>query len=142
MVVTLVREVKHCAEIDAKKHPRTAAMVAKLQADQGKATCRRCKWIAERPDGWIQRVPEFRQFGLLRLHRVQAEFKLVCLALNLRRIGSLKAPRGPTRQRLSSQLGSWLMQRAGHIGAEELCIDEGVAHRCHHSGDGRRGRLR
>ena len=26
------------------------------------------------------------------LHRVQAEFKLVCLALNLRRMGAMQAP--------------------------------------------------
>jgi hypothetical protein len=32
-----------------------------------------------------------RQFSLLGLHRVQAEFKPVCLALNLRRLGKLRA---------------------------------------------------
>ena len=52
---------------------------------------RRRKWIAEPPNGWIKSVLGFRQFSLRGLHRVQAEFKLVCLALNLRRMGSLKA---------------------------------------------------
>jgi hypothetical protein len=33
----------------------------------------------------------FRQFSLRGLHRAQAEFKLMCLALHLRRMGRLKA---------------------------------------------------
>ena len=41
--------------------------------------------------GWIKSVLGFRQFSLRGLHRVQAEFKLVCLALNLRRMGNLRA---------------------------------------------------
>ncbi|WP_422823703.1 transposase [Variovorax rhizosphaerae] len=32
----------------------------------------------------------FRQFSLRGLHRVQAEFKLICLALNLRRMGAMQ----------------------------------------------------
>jgi hypothetical protein len=63
----------------------------KLKTDEGKAAYRRRKWIAEPPNGWIKSVLGFRQFSLRGLHRVQAEFKLVCLALNLRRMGSLKA---------------------------------------------------
>ena len=55
------------------------------------AAYRKRKWIAEPPNGWIKSVLGFRQFSLRGLHRVQAEFKLVCLALNLRRMGSLKA---------------------------------------------------
>ena len=60
-------------------------------AKEGKAAYRRRKWIAEPPNGWIKSVLGFRQFSLRGLHRVQAEFKLVCLALNLRRMGSLKS---------------------------------------------------
>jgi hypothetical protein len=86
-VVALGREGKRCAEIDAEKSPHTAAMAAKLQTDEGKAAYRRRKWIAEPPNGWIKSVLGFRQFSLRGLHRVQAEFKLVCLALNLRRMG-------------------------------------------------------
>ena len=51
---------------------------------------RKRKWIAEPPNGWIKSVLGFRRFSLRGLHRVQAEFKLVCLALNLRRMASLK----------------------------------------------------
>ena len=90
-VVALGREGKRCAEIDAEQSPHTAAMAAKLQTAEGKAAYRRRKWIAEPPNGWIKSVLGFRQFSLRGLHRVQAEFKLVCLALNLRRMGSLKA---------------------------------------------------
>jgi hypothetical protein len=70
------------------RYPRTAAMAAKLQTDEGKAAYRRRKWIAEPPNGWIKSVLGFRQFSLRGLHRVQAEFKLVCLALNLRRMAA------------------------------------------------------
>jgi hypothetical protein len=66
-------------------------MAAKLQTDEGKAAYRRRKWIAEPPNGWIKSVLGFRQFSLRGLHRVQAEFKLVCLALNLRRMGNMLA---------------------------------------------------
>lgn len=89
--MALGREGKRCAQIDAQKNPHTAAMATKLQTDQGKAAYLKRKWIAEPPNGWIKSVLGFRQFSLRGLHRVQAEFKLVCLALNLRRMGNLKA---------------------------------------------------
>ena len=65
-------------------------MAAKLQTAEGKAAYRRRKWIAEPPNGWIKSVLGFRQFSLRGLQRVQAEFKIVCLALNLRRMSCLK----------------------------------------------------
>jgi transposase len=91
LVVALGREGKQQAQADSKTHPHTAAMAAKLQTDEGKAAYRRRKWIAEPPNGWIKSVLGFRQFSLRGLHRVQAEFKLVCLALNLRRMGAMQA---------------------------------------------------
>ncbi len=91
LVVALGREGKTQAQVDPKTHPHTAAMAAKLQTDEGKAAYRRRKWIAEPPNGWIKSVLGFRQFSLRGLHRVQAEFKLVCLALNLRRMGAMQA---------------------------------------------------
>ena len=90
LVVAMGREGKRCAEVDSQKSPHTAAMAVKLQTDAGKAAYRKRKWIAEPPNGWIKSVLGFRQFSLRGLHRVQAEFKLVCLALNLRRMGALK----------------------------------------------------
>ena len=91
LVVALGREGKRCAEVDAQKMPRTAAMAEKLQTDEGKTAYRKRKWIAEPPNGWIKSVLGFRQFSMRGLHRVQAEFKLVCLALNLRRMGVMQA---------------------------------------------------
>jgi transposase len=90
LVVAMGREGKCSAEVDAHKSPHTAAMAAKVLTDAGKAAYRKRKWIAEPPNGWIKSVLGFRQFSLRGLHRVQAEFKLVCLALNLRRMGALK----------------------------------------------------
>ena len=90
LVVALGREGKLQVQADSKTHPHTAAMAAKLQTDAGKAAYRRRKWIAEPPNGWIKSVLGFRQFSLRGLHRVQAEFKLVCLALNLRRMGAMQ----------------------------------------------------
>ena len=66
-------------------------MAAKLQTDASKAAYRKRKWIAKPPNGWIKSVLGFRQLSLRGLHRVQAEYKLVCLAMNLRRMGTLKA---------------------------------------------------
>ena len=69
---------------------RTAAMAAKLQSDEGKAAYRRRKWIAEPPNGWIKSVLGFRQFSMRGLHRVKAQWKLVCMALNLRRMCAMR----------------------------------------------------
>jgi transposase len=91
LVVAMGREGKRCADIDAEKNPHTAAMADKMQTEDGKAAYRRRKWIAEPPNGRIKSVLGFRQFSLRGLHRVQAEFKLVCLALNLRRMGAMQA---------------------------------------------------
>ena len=90
LVVAVGRESKQALRFDPQRLPRTAAMAAKLQTDQGKAAYRRRKWIAEPPNGWIKNVLGFRQFSLRGLHRVQAEWKLVCLALNLRRMAAMQ----------------------------------------------------
>ena len=82
--MALGREGKEHAEIDAERHPPTAAMAAKLKTEEGRAACRKRKWIAEPPNGWIKNVLGFRQFSMRGLHRVQAEWQLVCMALNLR----------------------------------------------------------
>ncbi len=91
LVVSLGREGKAPLRLDPERSPRTAAMAAKLQTVDAKAAYRRRKWIAEPPNGWIKNVLGFRQFSLRGLHRVQAEWKLVCLALNLRRMATMQA---------------------------------------------------
>ena len=86
LVVALGREGKQHAQVDARQYPHTAAMAAKLQTDEGKAAYRKRKWIAEPPNGWVKNVLGFRQFSMRGLNRAQAEWKLVCAALNLRRM--------------------------------------------------------
>lgn len=91
LVIALGREGKEQAKpIDAKRYPHTVAMQAKFQTDKGKQDYRKRKWIAEPPNGWIKNVLGFRQFSMRGLKKAQAEFKLVCLALNLRRMGSMQ----------------------------------------------------
>ncbi len=91
LIVALGREGKEHIAIDANKYPHTAAMAAKLQTDAGERGYRKRKWIAEPPNGWVKNVLGFRQFSLRGLHKVRAEWKLVCAALNLRRMGALQA---------------------------------------------------
>lgn len=92
LVVALGREGKAHAQVDAQQYPYTAAMAARLQTEQGRQAYRKRKWIAEPPNGWIKNVLGFRQFSMRGLQRVRAEWKLVCAALNLRRMASMVAP--------------------------------------------------
>ena len=90
LIVALGRQGKQAVAIDAEQYPHTAAMDAKLKTPQGQAAYRKRKWIVEAPNGWIKSVLGFRQFSLRGLEKVKAEFKLVCLALNLRRMCKLR----------------------------------------------------
>ena len=89
VIVSLGREGKKLVRFDRQRSPLTAQMADKLQTDAAKEAYRRRKWIAEPPNGWIKNVLGFRQFSLRGLHRVSAEWKLVCMALNLRRMATL-----------------------------------------------------
>jgi len=91
LVVALGREGKQQVQVDAEAYPHTATMAMKCQTQEGRGAYRRRKWIAEPPNGWIKNVLGFRQFSLRGLKKVQAEWKLVCMALNLRRMGALTA---------------------------------------------------
>ena len=66
-------------------------MAAKFQTEQTQKDYRKRKWIAEPPNGWIKNVLGFRQFSMRGLEKAKAEFKLVCMALNLRRMGAVQA---------------------------------------------------
>ena len=88
IIVALGREGREQAQVDAQKYPHTARMAEKLDSSEGKAAYRRRKAIVEAPNGWIKSVLGFRQFSLRGLEKVQAEWKLVCLALNLRRMAA------------------------------------------------------
>jgi transposase len=89
VLVALGREGKKQAQIDAAKLPLTAAMAAKLQSEHGQAKYRRRKAIVEPPNAWIKRVMGFRQFSFRGIDKVRCEFKLVCAALNLRRMATM-----------------------------------------------------
>ena len=92
LVIALGREGKILAKPrDARRYPHTVAMAAKFETEQGQRDYRKRKWIAEPPNGWIKNVLGFRQFSMRGLAKAKAEFKLVCLALNLRRMGAMRA---------------------------------------------------
>lgn len=91
LVIALGREGKVLAKPrDAQRYPHTVAMAAKFETAQTQADYRQRKWLAEPPNGWIKNVLGFRQFSMRGLEKVQAEFKLVCMALNLRRMGAMQ----------------------------------------------------
>ena len=83
------REGKKQAAVDAKKRPATDRMGKKLKTETGRARYARRKWLSEAPNGWIKEVLGFRRFSFRGLAKVQAEWDLVCLALNIKRIGAL-----------------------------------------------------
>ena len=92
LLIALGREGKVLAKPrDAQRYPHTVAMAAKFETEQGKVDYRKRKWIAEPPNGWIKNVLGFRQFSMRGLQKTKAEFKLVCMALNLRRMATMQA---------------------------------------------------
>jgi len=91
LVVAIGREGKSQRPINEASLPLTAAMVAKMKTQEAREAYRRRKWLAEPPNGWIKNVLGFRKFSMRGLHRVQAEWKLVCMALNLRRMATMQA---------------------------------------------------
>jgi transposase len=90
LIVALGREGKKHVEINADRLPLTAAMAEKMKTEPARTAYRRRKWLAEPPNGWIKNVLGFRQFSMRGLHKVQAEWKLVCMALNLRRMATMQ----------------------------------------------------
>lgn len=89
LIVALGRERNKQRAIDAKKRPHTAAMAEKFKSEQTQMAYRRRKWLSEPPNGWIKNVLGFRQFSMRGLAKAKAEWRLVCAALNLRRMATL-----------------------------------------------------
>jgi transposase len=87
--INLGRKSKPAEDIDIKKYPATRKMAEKLMTESGKTCYAQRKWISEAPNGWIKQVLGFRQFSVRGLKKVQGEWDLVCLSLNLRRMNSL-----------------------------------------------------
>jgi transposase len=89
-LVALGREGKDQTSIDGKRYPASARMVERLASAQGRAQYRRRKVMVEPVFGWIKHVMGFRQFSLRGLTKVMGEWSLVCLALNVRRMWTLR----------------------------------------------------
>jgi IS5 family transposase len=89
LIVALGREGKQQLLINSAQYPHTAQMAAKLQTDHAQVAYRRRKWLSEPPNGWVKNVLGFCQFSLRGLAKVKAEWRLVCTALNLRRMASM-----------------------------------------------------
>jgi transposase len=89
-LVALGREGKDRTAIDPQRYPATARMAERLASSEGQAHYRRRKVIVEPVFGWIKHVMGFRQFSLRGLTKVNGEWSLVCLALNVRRMWALQ----------------------------------------------------
>lgn len=89
LIVAPGREGKRDVKVDAQKRPLCAAMAEKLTSAQTQAAYRKRKWLSEPPNAWVKSVLGFRQFSMRGLAKAQAEWKLVCAALNLRRMSKM-----------------------------------------------------
>ena len=88
--MALGREGKSDRKIDAEKYPAKARMAERLKTPEGKAHYRRRKVIPEPVFGWIKQALGFRRFSMRGLERVKAEWDLICLAVNLKRLRTLE----------------------------------------------------
>lgn len=91
--VCLGREGK-AAPDDPTTLPATERMRQKLATDEGKRRYARRKTIPEPVFGWIKNVLGFRQFSLRGQRKATAEWSLVCLATNLRRMSQMALDMG------------------------------------------------
>ena len=71
--------------------PATRRMLEKLATEEGKKRYARRKAIVEPVYGWAKAILGFRQFSLRGLRKARAEWRIVCLVLNLRRMRSALA---------------------------------------------------
>jgi transposase len=75
--------------IDPATHPATARMQTRMGSDEGKAHYRRRKTLPEPVFGWLKSIVGITRFSGRGLISVQAEWPLICAALNLRRMHRL-----------------------------------------------------
>ena len=88
--VALAREGRAPARVDPEAHPARARMAARLATEEGRRRYARRKWQAEAPIGWIKEALGFRRFSFRGIEKVRAEWTLVCLALNVKRLHTLR----------------------------------------------------
>lgn len=89
--ISLGRESKAPPHRPGSHLPATQRMEQKINSPQGRATYRRRKGIAEPVVGWIKHVLGYRSFSFRGVEKVSAEWDLMCLAINLRRLHRLGA---------------------------------------------------
>ena len=89
--VALGREGKKALETGDPSASATGRMAERLGTTAGRAVYATRKWISEAPHGWIKEVLGFRRFSVRGLRKAQGEWDLVCLALNVRRLQTLRA---------------------------------------------------
>ena len=85
--ISIGREGKNllCKQPD-ESLPATRRMLEKLATETGKKRYARRKAIVEPVFGWAKGILGFRQFSLRGLKKVRAEWRMICLVLNLRRM--------------------------------------------------------
>ena len=86
--VALAREQKKVSTISADL-PATRRMAQRLEGKRGKNKYRKRKSIIEPVFGWVKSVLGFRSFMLRGLKNVSFEWRLLCTALNLRRMNTM-----------------------------------------------------
>jgi transposase len=86
--VALGREKKDGPRRANPEYPATQRMRRRLRTRRGRAYYRRRKQ-GERPFGWIKSVLGFASFSLRGVTKAAAEWDLVCLALNLKRLNHM-----------------------------------------------------
>ncbi len=88
--VSLGREGKAPPHRPGRDLPATERMERKLNSSPGRALYRRRKGIVEPVVGWIKSVLGYRDFSVRGVEKVAAEWDLMCLAVNLRRMHRLR----------------------------------------------------
>jgi len=91
LIVALGKEGKENVAIDPKKRPLCAATGERFKSTATQEAYRRRNWLSEPPNDWVKHVLGFRQFSMRGLTKAQAEWRLVCAALNLRRMANMMA---------------------------------------------------
>jgi IS5 family transposase len=87
-VISLGREGKKPPDPTSRLEA-TRRMAEKLESPEGRQAYRTRKGTVEPVIGWIKQILGFRRFSLRGLRKVRAEWDLVCLAVDLRRMHRL-----------------------------------------------------
>ena len=110
-------EGRRAVAVDAARHPAKARMAEKLSMEAGRVQYAQRKWLSEAPNGWIKEVLGFRRFSLRGLNKVQGEWNLVCLALNVKRMQGFRQPDDRDTARKSGRTRVDSSTRGAPIGA-------------------------